>query len=124
MTRQIDSLPNVLYSGQAFEVRITEAFETWLDKLRDRQARVRMLSHFRRLGDGNFGNAKPVGDGVHELRMDFGPGYRAYFVNRKGRLILLLCGGDKSSQKRDIALAKDLAKGDFDDGDEGPDQSV
>lgn len=73
-----------------------------------------MLDRFRRLGDGNFGNAKAVGEGVHELRMDFGPGYRAYFINRDGRLILLLCGGDKSSQRLDIALAKEMAKGKFD----------
>lgn len=82
-----------------------------------------MVGQFRKLGDGNFGNAKSVGEGVHELRMDFGPGYRAYFINRNGRLILLLCGGDKSSQTRDIALAKEMAKGEF-NGEEGPDESV
>ncbi len=116
----IDHSYSVRYKGQAFEVRVTEAFEGWLGKLRDRQARVRMLNQFRKLADGNFGNAKSVGEGVHELRMDFGPGYRAYFVTRDNRLVLLLCGGDKSSQRRDIALAKDMAKGDFDgDEDEG-----
>lgn len=79
-----------------------------------------ILNQLRKLGDGKFGNAKSVGDGVHELRMDFGPGYRAYFINRGDRLILLLCGGDKSSQKRDVALAKEMAKGDFnEDQDEG-----
>jgi putative addiction module killer protein len=109
-----DGAPTVLYKGQRFEVRITEIFEGWLDGLRDRQGRARMLNQLRKLGDGNFGNAKSVGEGVHELRMDFGPGYRAYFINRNGRLILLLCGGDKSSQKRDIALAREMAKGDFD----------
>lgn len=109
-----DPSPPVLYKGQRFEVRVTEVFESWLDGLRDRQSRARMLNQLRRLGDGNFGNAKPVGNGVHELRMDFGPGYRAYFINRNDRLILLLCGGDKSSQKRDIALAREMAKGDFD----------
>ena len=117
MTRSgppIDSPTNVLYKGQQFEVRITVLFERWLDGLRDRQGRVRMINRFLRLGDGNFGNAKAVGEGVHELRMDFGPGYRAYFINRDGRLILLLCGGDKSSQRRDIALAKEMAKGEFD----------
>jgi len=115
-----DPSPVVLYKGQRFEVRVTEAFESWLVGLRDRQGRARMLNQLRRLGDGNFGNAKPVGAGVHELRMDFGPGYRAYFINRDDRLILLLCGGDKSSQKRDIALAKKMAKGDFDEAeDEG-----
>lgn len=108
-----DSPPSVLYKGQRFEVCITEPFEDWLDGLRDRQGRVRMLSQLRKLGDGNFGNAKSVGEGVHELRMDFGPGYRAYFINRNDRLILLLCGGDKSSQKRDIALAREMGKGDF-----------
>lgn len=109
-----DVLPPVLYKGQRFEVRITEAFESWLDGLRDHQGRARILNQLRKLGDGNFGNAKSLGEGVHELRMDFGPGYRAYFINRNDRLILLLCGGDKSSQKRDIALAKEMAKGDFD----------
>ena len=110
----IDNTTDVLYKGQQFEVRITALFENWLDGLRDRQGRVRMLDRFLRLGDGNFGNAKSVGEGVHELRMDFGPGYRAYFINRDDRLILLLCGGDKSSQRRDIALAKEMAKGEFD----------
>lgn len=107
--KDFDHGPSVLYRGQRFEVRITEAFERWLDDLRDHSGRVRMLNQLR-----NFGNAKPLGEGVHELRMDFGPGYRAYFINRDGRLILLLCGGDKSSQKRDIALARKMAKGDFD----------
>ena len=110
----IDNTTDVLHKGQQFEVRITALFENWLDGLRDRQGRVRMLDRFLRLGDGNFGNAKSVGEGVHELRMDFGPGYRAYFINRDDRLILLLCGGDKSSQRRDIALAKEMAKGEFD----------
>lgn len=114
MDRSIDNRPSVLYKGQAFEVRVTETFEDWFDKLRDRQGRLRMLNQFNKLGDGNFGSAKSVGEGVHELRMNFGPGYRVYFISRNNRLILLLCGGDKSSQKRDIVLAKDMAKGDFD----------
>jgi putative addiction module killer protein len=109
-----DRQPPVLYKGQAFEVRMTETFESWLDDLRDLTGRFRILNQLRKLGDGNFGNAKPVGEGAHELRMDFGPGYRAYFISRNDCLILLLCGGDKSSQKRDIALAKEMAKGDFD----------
>lgn len=73
-----------------------------------------MLNQLRKLGDGNFGNAKSVGQGVHELRMNFGPGYRAYFITRNDRLILLLCGGNKSSQRRDIARAMEMAKGEFD----------
>lgn len=123
MSGDIDSNPSVLYKGQTFEVHITPTFEAWLDNLRDHQGRARMASQFRRLGDGNFGNAKPVGEGVHELRMKFGPGYRAYFINRGGRLLLLLCGGDKASQKRDIALAKEMAKAEFDD-EEDSDQSL
>ena len=114
MSDDIDSSDSVLYKGQCFEVRITETFERWLDGLRDRSGRIRISNQLRKLGDGNLGNAKSVGEGVHELRMDFGPGYRAYFITRGGRLILLLCGGDKSSQKRDIALAREMAKGDFD----------
>lgn len=117
MTSHLDPGRSVLYRGQSFEVRITERFEDWLDGLREN---ARILNQLRKLGDGKFGNAKSVGDGVHELRMDFGPGYRAYFINRGNRLILLLCGGDKSSQKRDIALAREMAKGEFDeDQDEG-----
>lgn len=111
--KAFDPGASVLYKGQRFEVRVTERFEDWLDGLRDLRGIARILNQLRKLGDGKFGNAKSVGDGVHELRMDFGPGYRAYFINRGDRLILLLCGGDKSSQKRDIALAREMAKGDF-----------
>ena len=114
MAGALDAIRSVLYKRQRFEVRFTEIFEGWLDELRDHTGRTRNLSQLRKLGDANFGNAKPVGERVHELRMNFGPGYRAYFINRDDRLILLLCGGDKSSQKRDIALAREMAKGDFD----------
>lgn len=71
---------------------------------------MRILKRLRRLGDGQFGDVKPVGDGVHELRMFFGPGYRAYFMQRGDTVILLLAGGDKDSQAGDIARAKDLAR--------------
>ena len=73
-----------------------------------------MAAALYRLREGNFSSVKGVGSGVFERKIDFGPGYRAYFINRNDRLILLLCGGDKSSQKRDIALAREMAKGDFD----------
>lgn len=115
MTNNFDTAPTVLYKGQNYEVRTTETFYNWFGNLKDRQAVGRMASQLRKLGNGNLGNAKSVGDGVHELRMNFGPGYRAYFINRNNSLILLLCGGDKSSQRRDIVLAKDMAKGIFDD---------
>ena len=69
----------------------------------------RIVTRIDRVALGNFGDAKPVGDGVHELRMTFGPGYRVYFTRRGERIILLLCGGDKGSQARDVARAKLLA---------------
>lgn len=69
-----------------------------------------MLKRLRRLSDGQFGDCQPVGDGVHELRMFFGPGYRVYFVQQDGKVIVLLAGGDKDSQAGDIARAKQLAK--------------
>ena len=113
--KAFDTSPTVLYIGQAFDVQVTDLFEDWLDNLRDRESRNRIAAYLRRVSDGNMGNAKSVGDGVHELRLKFGPGYRAYFMNRNNRLIVLLCGGDKSSQQRDIALAKEMAKDIIDD---------
>jgi putative addiction module killer protein len=93
-----------------FEIVQTETFSTWLTGLRDRAAGARIAERLRRLSLGHVGDAKPVGDGVSELRIDHGPGYRVYFMRRGGVLMVLLCGGDKSSQARDIARAKALAK--------------
>ena len=92
------------------EVRQTAAFRDWMMGLRDQRARRRIAARIDRLVDGNPGDVKPVGDGVSELRIDHGPGYRLYFTQRGQFLVLLLCGGDKSSQDRDIAKAKALAK--------------
>ena len=92
------------------EVRLTETFADWLADLRDRRAAARIAERLRRLALGNPGDVKPVGDGLSELRVDFGPGYRVYYVQRGAVLIVVLCGGDKSSQSRDIASAKALAK--------------
>lgn len=91
------------------EVRQTEDFEAWLDGLVDKRASARIAMRISRLENGLFGDVKPVGDGVSELRIDYGPGYRVYFVQRGALLILLLCGGDKKRQKRDIVRAKALA---------------
>jgi putative addiction module killer protein len=91
------------------EVRKTEEFVQWLDSLRDARARARVLVRIERLVVGNFGDAKPVGDGVSELRIDYGPGYRVYFVRKGQELVILLAGGDKSSQSADIRMAKRLA---------------
>ncbi len=92
------------------EVRETEAYADWFASLRDLQARARVLVRIRRLSLGNAGDVKAVGEGVSELRIDYGPGYRVYFVRRGALLIVLLGGGDKRSQRRDIAAALELAK--------------
>jgi len=92
------------------EVRQTEVFSTWLRKLRDLQALARIQIRIRRLSLGNFGDVKPVGEGVSELRIDYGPGYRVYFQRTGSLLVLLLIGGTKSTQQSDIAKAKKLAK--------------
>ena len=92
------------------QIQHTEAYVKWFSGLRDRVARARIDIRIRRLSLGNAGNAKPVGDGVSELRVDYGPGYRIYFVQRGEVVIVLLAGGDKSTQDKDIRNAKVLAK--------------
>jgi len=106
----IDKNPPSLYKGQKFSVTQTEQFAAWLKALRDLEGRARILKRLRRLADGHFGDCKAVGEGVSELRMFFGPGYRAYFTMVGDTVVLLLVGGDKDSQPRDIALARKLAK--------------
>ncbi len=93
------------------EVRQTEVYARWFRRLRDRQARVRIDSRIRRLSLGNPGDLRPVGEGVSEIRIDYGPGYRVYFVQRGQSLVILLAGGDKDSQARDIQRALALARG-------------
>lgn len=92
------------------EVRETGTFSNWLSSLRDARAKAEIARRVRRLALGNPGDVKPVGEGVSELRIHYGPGYRVYFVQRGSLLIVLLCGGDKSAQAKDIALAQKLAK--------------
>ena len=92
------------------EVRKTEHFANWLDNLRDIRAKARVLVRIERLASGNAGDVKPVGEGVTEMRIDYGPGYRVYFIQRGSELIILLAGGDKSSQSRDIKSAIRLAQ--------------
>ncbi|MGV0761749.1 type II toxin-antitoxin system RelE/ParE family toxin [Tistrella mobilis] len=87
----------------------SRTFDKWLNGLRDRRALVRILARLDRLAAGNPGDTKPVGAGVSELRIDHGPGYRIYFIQRGPVVIVLLCGGDKSTQSRDIEQAKLLA---------------
>lgn len=90
-------------------MRQTTRFATWLAGLRDDRARARILKRLDRAGDGNLGDVAPVGEGVSEMRIFYGPGYRVYFVQRDSEVILLLCGGDKSTQRADIEEAKTLA---------------
>ena len=91
------------------EVRRTDEFAKWLKRLKDSDAKSRINLRIRRIAlTGNLGDYKPVGDGVYELRIDYGPGYRMYFAKRGKEIILLLIGGDKSSQQRDIKKAKEL----------------
>jgi putative addiction module killer protein len=92
------------------EVRQTATYAAWFARLRDRRAKARIDIRIRRLSLGNPGDIKPVGQGVSELRIDYGPGYRIYFVQRGDRLVVLLAGGEKSSQDTDIEKAKALAR--------------
>ena len=90
------------------EVRQTETYAAWFESLRDRQARARIDIRIRRLSLGNPGDVKAVGEGVSELRIDYGPGYRVYFVRRGQTVVILLAGGDKRTQDRDIKTALEL----------------
>ncbi len=92
------------------EIRKTEHFANWLESLRDIQAKARVLIRIERLASGNAGDVKPVGEGVSEMRINYGPGYRVYFIQRGSELIVLLAGGDKSSQPRDVKTAIRLAQ--------------
>jgi len=92
------------------QVHETAEFSQWLTSLKDAKTRGVIVARLARIENGNFGDSKSVGDGVSELRIDFGPGYRVYYVKRGDVVVYLLSGGDKSSQDRDIARAKALAK--------------
>jgi putative addiction module killer protein len=93
-----------------FELKQTEEFRKWRVRLKDERARVMVASRLDRLSFGLAGDAEPVGQGVSELRIHHGPGYRIYFQKRGGTIIVLLCGGDKSTQEKDIKTAKRLAE--------------
>lgn len=107
--KPIEGRRTVSYSRQIVEVLSTEDFNTWLRKLKDRQGRLRILERVDRLAHGNPGDVRPVGQGISELRLTYGPGYRVYYLQDADVLILLLVGGDKSTQNQDIQKARDLA---------------
>lgn len=92
------------------QVRRTAEFIDWLTNLRDVAARARIAKRLDRIAAGNFGDAKPVGEGVSELRFTFGPGYRVYYTRHGNVVVILLCGGDKGSQAKDIERAKAMAQ--------------
>jgi putative addiction module killer protein len=88
----------------------SDVFTAWLDNVKDERAAARIVTRIRRMEIGNAGDMRSVGEGVSEIRIDYGPGYRVYFTRRGRTLVVLLCGGDKKSQRKDIALAKRMAK--------------
>lgn len=91
------------------EIIQSATFEAWISNLKDRHAQLRVNARIRRLSMGNPGDVKPVGSGVSEMRIDYGPGYRVYFMRRGRTVVVLLCGGDKRTQDSDIKLALEIA---------------
>lgn len=91
------------------EIVKTTTFDRWLRRLRDPQAKARIAMRLRRLSLGNPGDVKPIGEGLSEMRIDYGPGYRVYYMQQGSVLVVLLCGGDKRTQQSDITKAKALA---------------
>ena len=92
------------------QIKRTETYIEWLDKLNDQRAKDRIFIRTKRLSEGNPGDVKPVGDGISEMRIHYGPGYRVYYKDTENEIIILLCGGDKSTQTADIAKAKKIVK--------------
>ncbi len=91
-------------------IQTTDVFDAWMDKLKDRQALLRIQTRIDRTEQGNFGDVKPVAEGVSEMRIDFGPGYRVYFTQRGLEIVILLAGGNKATQAKDIQTALQLAR--------------
>lgn len=93
-----------------YDVQLSGTFHRWLLKLHDELAKARILARLRSVSHGNLGDSKSVGDAVMELRINAGPGYRLYFTRRREFIVVILCGGDKSTQQRDIERAKRMAR--------------
>jgi len=100
----------ITYTITVKEIIRSDVFDSWLHKLRDRRARFRIYKRIERLAEGNSGDVKPAGEGISEMRIDYGPGYRVYFKDTGKEIIILLCGGDKTTQQTDIKQAKIIAK--------------
>ncbi len=99
-----------LYNRDVKTIYTTDLFDAWFAGLRDQQASARIKARIRRAEDGNFGDREPVGEGVSEMRIHYGPGYRVYFVQRRDEIVTLLAEGDKSTQVKDIRTALNLAR--------------
>ena len=97
-------------SAVMIEVRQTREFSAWLHRLRDAKAAARIVARIRRMEKGNPGDSKSVGGSILEMRVDYGPGYRIYYVHRGAQIVILLCGGDKRTQQQDIKRAQTLAE--------------
>lgn len=98
------------YSIPMKEIIRSETFSDWLTALKDARARARILMRIDRMKEGNFGDSEPIGDGLSEARIHYGPGYRVYFMQQGDQIVVLLCGGDKASQPKDIKQAKRIAQ--------------
>lgn len=96
------------YTPLMYQIQQTDVFAKWLSKLQDRKATARILARIESVRQGNSGDSKSLRSGLHELRIHYGPGYRIYFTRKSGLVVLLLCGGDKSSQSKDIARARKI----------------
>lgn len=96
------------YTSRTIEIRQTDQYIKWFENLADRRAKARIDVRIRRMSLGNFGDVKPIGEGISELRIDYGPGYRVYFTRKGNQIIVLLAGGDKSTQDKDIQVARKL----------------
>ncbi len=110
MQYPLTNLYPIEYNINVIEIRETAEYAKWFRRLRDSRAKARINARIRRLTLGNFGDVKPVGSGVIEMRIDYGPGYRVYFTQRGEEVVILLAGGDKSRQTEDIAHAIEIAR--------------
>jgi len=100
----------ISHTKSMIKVRSSDVFDKWIAKLRDHRARQRIIARVKRLAEGNPGDVKPVGEGISELRIHYGQGYRVYYKDTGKEIIILLCGGDKTSQQADIAKAKEIVR--------------
>ena len=103
-------LGTMVYNAGMVEIVESDTFKRWVRRLRDHSAVAKINARLRKVSIGNFGDTRPIGDGISEMRIHYGPGYRIYFIREGSKVVVLLCGGDKGSQQRDIEHAKRLAQ--------------